>query len=111
MKKCLFISTLILLIIIGCSKKATICGVAVKGTPWELAAAIAEKGDGSFVVEHVEVYEQKAYINGWLDTNCTASPERESPYDDGLIPAEIICDIQNGKVSDAFIYCKFLDRE
>ena len=57
-----------------------VCGVVVKGTPHELAAAISDKGDGSFLVESVEVYEQKAYIT-------------------------------NGKVTDAFLYSKFLDRE
>ena len=83
-----------------------VCGVAVKGTPHELAAAISDKGDGSFLVESVEVYEQKAYIRGWLRT-----AEASEPYDDGLVPAEVVCDVTNGKVTDAFLYSKFLDRE
>ncbi len=70
-----------------------VCGVAVKGSPWELAAAISDKGDGSFHVESVDVY------------------EASEPYDDGLVPAEVVCDLTNGKVTDAFLYSKFLDRE
>ena len=74
------------------------------GTPWELAANIADNGDGSFHVESVEVYEQKAYIRGWLRT-----AEASEPYDDGLVPAEVVCDLTNGKVTDAVLYCEILE--
>ena len=98
---------LILVAFCGCHRDVkTICGVPIKGTPWELAAAISDKGDGSFHVESVEIYEQKAYIRGWLRT-----AEASEPYDDGLVPAEVVCDLTNGKVTDAFLYSKFLDRE
>ena len=103
-------SVLLLLVILSfccCQRNGkTICGVPCTGTPWELAAAISDKGDGSFLVESVEVYEQKAYIRGWLRT-----AEASEPYDDGLVPAEVVCDLTNGKVTDAFLYSKFLDRE
>ena len=58
----------------GCGKyseqNATrVCGVPVKGTPWELAATVADHGEGGFVPECVEIYGTKAYIKGWIDTN------------------------------------------
>ena len=89
----------------------TICGVPIKGTPWELAAAIHDKGDKTFVVETVIEYENKAIIHGWLNTNNDETPYREEPYDDGFLPAEIICDVQNGQVVDVTTYCKHFDGE
>ena len=46
-----------------------VCGVPVKGTPWELASALASQREGGFVPECVEVYGDKAFIKGWIDTN------------------------------------------
>ena len=88
-----------------------VCGVPVKGTAWELAASVADNGDGSFIPECVEVYENKAYIKGYLDTNGWEKPYRELPYDDGLLPAEIWCDLENGQVTHAGLYCEILDKE
>ena len=86
-----------------------VCGVPVKGTPWELASTLASQREGGFVPECVEVYEDKAYIRGWLDTNGTNEPYRVAPYDDGLLPAEIVCDLANGQVTHAGLYCEILD--
>lgn len=88
-----------------------VCGVPVKGTAWELAASVADNGDGSFIPECVEVYEDKAYIRGWLDTNGTTEPYRVAPYDDGLVTAEIWCDLTNGQVTHAAFYCEILAKE
>ena len=100
----------------GCGKyseqNATrVCGVPVKGTPWELAATVADHGEGGFVPECVEIYGTKAYIKGWIDTNGWDEPYREIPYDDGLLPAEIWCDVENGQVTHAGLYCEILDKE
>ena len=88
-----------------------VCGVPVKGSAWELAASIADNGDGSFVPECVEAYPEKAYIKGWIDTNGWEKPYRELPYDDGYVPAEVICDVENGSVTHALLYCEILDQE
>ena len=82
----------------GCSKpKDTICGVPVQGTTWELAAAIADYGDGTFVPECVIIYGQdQNTIEGWY-------------YADSLseeIPAEIICELKDGEVFSAVIDCE-----
>lgn len=106
MKKFVLLFAVVLLFCCCQRNSKTVCGLPVQGTPWELAAAISDKGDGSFHVESVDVYEQKAYIRGWLRT-----AEASEPYDDGLVPAEVVCDLTNGKVTDAFLYSKFLDRE
>ena len=88
-----------------------VCGVPVKGTPWELASTLASQREGGFVPECVEVYGDKAYIKGWLDTNGTTEPYRVAPYDDGLLPAEVVCDLANGQVTHAAFYCEILDKE
>lgn len=88
-----------------------VCGVPVKGTPWELAATVAVHGEGGFVPECVEQYADKAYIKGWIDTNGWEKPYRELPYDDGLLPAEIWCDVVDGHVTHAGLYCEILDKE
>ena len=88
-----------------------VCGVPVKGTPWELASTLASQREGGFVPECVEVYGDKAYIKGWLDTNGTNEPYRVAPYDDGLLPAEVVCDLANGQVTHAVFYCEILDNE
>lgn len=68
MKNNLLIATVFVLLIGGCQRqKETICGVPVQGTPWQLAAAIADKGDGSFIPESVyRVNVDEAIIEGWL---------------------------------------------
>ena len=54
MKKGLIIAALIIFTISGCQRqKEVFGGVPVQGTIWEFAAALAEKGDGSFVPECV----------------------------------------------------------
>lgn len=88
-----------------------VCGVPVKGTPWELASTLASQRGGGFVPECVEQYEDKAYIKGYIDTNGWEEPYRELPYDDGLLPAEIWCDLENGQVTHAGLYCEILDKE
>ena len=72
---------------------------------------LASQREGGFVPECVEVYGDKAYIRGWLDTNGTNEPYRVAPYDDGLLPAEIVCDLANGQVTHAAFYCEILDKE
>lgn len=88
-----------------------VCGVPVKGTPWELAATVADHGEGGFVPECVELYADKAYIKGWIDTNGWEKPYRELPYDDGLLPAQISCDVKDGQVTHALLYCEILDTQ
>jgi hypothetical protein len=88
-----------------------VCGVPVKGTPWELAATVASHGEGGFVPECVEAYPDKAYIKGWIDTNGWEKPYRELPYDDGFLPAQIVCDVENGSVTHALLYCEILDKQ
>ena len=88
-----------------------VCGVPVKGTPWELASALASQCEGGFVPECVEVYADKAYIKGWIDTNGWEKPYRELPYDDGFLQAQISCDIKDGQVTHALLYCEVLDEE
>ena len=88
-----------------------VCGVPVKGTPWELASTLASQRGGGFVPECVEQYEDKAYIKGYIDTNGWEKPYRELPYDDGYVPAEIVCDVENGTVTHALLYCEILDRQ
>ena len=100
----------------GCGKyseqNATrVCGVPVKGNPWELASTLASQRGGSFIPECVEQYENKAYIKGYIDTNSWEKPYRELPYDDGYVPAEIICDVENGTVTHALLYCEILDEK
>ena len=51
----------------------------------------------------------KPTLIGWLDTNGTTEPYRVAPYDDGLLPAEIVCDLANGQVTHAGFYCEILD--
>ena len=89
----------------------SVCGVPVKGTAWELAASIADNGDGSFIPECVDANKGKAYIKGWLNTNVTDQPYTTEPYDDGFLPAEVVCDIEDGHVTHALLYCEILDKE
>ena len=66
------------------------CGVSVEGTPWELAAAIHDKGNGTFVPVSVEEFSTKAYIHGYT------LPDEQ--------PAQVVCDVKEGKVVWAEIY-------
>lgn len=86
-----------------------VCGVPVKGTPWELAATVADHGDGTFVPESVEVFSGKAYIKGWYNSNVTAQPYTAKPYDDGFLPAQIVCDVADGHVTHAWLDCEILE--
>jgi len=72
----------------GCRQRQTICGVPVKGTPWELAAAIHDRGDYSFAPTTVYQFGDKAYIEGYI------FPDE--------IPATIACDLVDGQVVAAF---------
>ena len=87
-----------------------VCGVPVKGTPWELAATVADHGEGGFIPESVTVYKNKAYIKGYIDTNGWEEPYRELPYDDGFVPAQISCDVVDGHVTHALLYCEILEK-
>lgn len=86
-------------------------GVKVTGTPWKLAAAINDNGDGTFIPEKVDVYTDKAYIDGWFNTNVTDNPYTAEPYDDGFVPAQVVCDVKDGKVTHAIVYSEILDKE
>ena len=82
---------------VACNRqRCTVCGVAVEGTPWELAAAIHDRGDGSFVPVSVEKFSTKAYIHGYT------LPDEQ--------PAQVVCDVKEGKVSHAVLYCEILDK-
>lgn len=107
MKKLLLIAT-VATALLACTKyseeNATrVCGVPVKGTPWELAATVADHGDGTFVPESVEVFSGKAYIKGWYNSNVAAQPYTAEPYDDGFLPAQIVCDVADGHVTHALL--------
>ena len=76
---------------VACNRqRCTVCGVSVEGTPWELAAAIHDRGDGSFVPVSVDEYRTKAYIHGYT------LPDEQ--------PAQVVCDVKEGKVVWAEIY-------
>lgn len=113
MKRLTYILFGVILLLSSCSgdEGSRVCGVKVHGTPWTLAASIADNGDGSFIPEQVEVYAEKAYIKGWLNTNETVEPYRVAPYDDGYIPAQLVCDVENGKVTHAWIDCEIIGIE
>ena len=68
----------------SCGTRATVCGVPVQGTPWELAAAIYDSGDGTFVPVTVDVFTTKAYIHGYT------LPDEHA--------AQVVCDVKEGKV-------------
>ena len=68
-----------------------ICGVPVHGTPWQLAAAIHDDGDGTFVPAAVDyIGSSKAIIAGWSLTH-----DR---------PDTIFCDLKEGKVIAAHLF-------
>lgn len=88
-----------------------VCGVPVKGAPCQLAAAIHDTGDHSFFPEEVHCGKAKAYIYGWYNTRATDHPYTAEPYEDGLLPAMVVCDVQDGKVISALLYCQNLETE
>ena len=76
---------------VACNRqRCAVCGVSVEGTPWELAAAIHDKGNGTFVPVSVEEFSTKAYIHGYT------LPDEQ--------PAQVVCDVKEGKVVWAEIY-------
>ncbi len=88
---------LILLVVLafcGCYHPTkTICGVPVQGTPWELAASVADYGDGTFMPESVLLAkEDEALIDGWNGMNT------DHPYE-----AFIHCKLRNNVVVEATI--------
>ncbi len=91
--KCIILSIVCALVCAcgGAKRTDRVCGVPVDGcTPWGLAAAVADHGDGSFLPEQVQFCgESKAYICGW-----SISSEQ---------PDTIICDLKEGKVVSAVI--------
>lgn len=109
MKRQLLILAAVCMLCSGCNhyseKDGTlVCGVPVKGSPWELAAQIAKSNDVYFIPQNVSVYEKKAYIKGYLNTNKWNTPHREVPYQDGFLPAEIWCELEDGQVIKAKLY-------
>ena len=114
MKRSIYI--LLILLASSCARytqedATLVCGVKVTGTPWELAASINDNGDGTFIPEKVDVYTDKAYIDGWFNTNVTDNPYTAEPYDDGFVPAQVVCDVKDGKVTHAIVYSEILDKE
>ena len=70
---------------VACNRqRCAVCGVSVEGTPWELAAAIHDKGNGTFVPVSVEEFSTKAYIHGYT------LPDEQ--------PTQVVCDVKEGKV-------------
>lgn len=84
------------LCLVGCSKPTkTICGVPVQGTTWELAAAIADHGDGTFhpVCVQDRIFQDKTFIEGVINP-CT-------DYEEDRI---IVCNLDaNGQVVNAYM--------
>lgn len=75
---------------VACNRqRCTVYGVSVEGTPWELAAAIHDRGDGSFVPVSVAEFSTKAYIHGYT------LPDEQ--------PAQVVCDVEKGKVVHAWV--------
>ena len=110
MKRLLFILSLFALCACAPSRD-TLLGIRVEGTPWQFAASLAD-GDGSpFLPERLEISAQKAYIHGWLDTRKMEESYTAAPYEDGRVPAVIICDIVDGRVRAANLQYKVKDEE
>lgn len=103
-----FMHKLITIIFITCGLTAChrapqemICGVPVKGTPWELVASVADHGDGSFIPECVSLdLKNKTYVDGWVILGA------EHQY-----PAKMIIEKDStGQATHACVYCPLLDR-
>lgn len=114
MKHHLFLSVFCALLLCGCrsysEKEGTlVCGIPVKGSPWQFAAALADDSKHAFTPESVTVFEKKAYIRGYVNTNLSEHPHREPPYENGFVPAEIWCELENGKAVKARLYQSVFD--
>lgn len=92
--------------LMGCNRtkqpQEMVCGVPVKGTAWELTAAVADHGDGSFIPECVSLQlKNKTYVDGWIWIDA-----------DLQLPAELIIETDStGQAIYAFVYCQELDTE
>ena len=83
---------------VACNRqRCAVCGVSVEGTPWELAAAIHDNGNGTFVPVSVEEFSTKAYIHGYT------LPDEQ--------PAQVVCDVKEGKVVWAVMESENLETE
>ena len=81
---------------VACNRqRCPVCGMSVEGTPCELAAAIHDKGNGTFVPVSVEEFSTKAYIHGY-----TLADEQ---------PAQVVCDVKEGKVVWAHLCISNID--
>jgi len=131
MKNIIYISLTVLCFLTACTStdqhpSKVVCGIQLHGqTPWQLAAAIHDTGDQTFLPETVSQLtfqdgKGKAYIEGYIYTQKllqhpesdyyeTIKPFAEDPNDEGILPAQVICDTQDGKVTHAFLYCEPLD--
>ena len=88
------------------SRRPTICGVPVQGTPWQFAASIHDNGDGTFVPVSVDlVTTTKAYISGYLVPDALLDSLGNPLSADR--PATLICDLTpSGEVCGAAIHCE-----
>ena len=83
---------------VACNRqRCAVCGVSVEGTPWELAAAIHDNGNGTFVPVSVKEFSTKAYIHGYT------LPDEQ--------PAQVVCDVKEGKVVWAVMESENLETE
>ena len=93
---------LFLFILAGCKPVSdTLCGVPVTGSPWSFAASLHDQGDGSFLPAEVVILPHKAYIRGWFYQ--PDSTRSDTSGGDGFQPAEVICDLDAGEVTHAFL--------
>ena len=92
------------------SRRPTICGVPMQGTPWQLAASIHDNGDGTFVPVSVDlVTTTKAYISGYLVPDALLDSLGNPLSADH--PATLICDLSpSGEVYSAVLHCETLDK-
>ena len=89
-------------ILAGCKPASdTLCGVPVTGSPWSFAASLHDQGDGSFLPAEVVILPHKAYIRGWFYQPDSARSVTSGG--DGFQPAEVICDLDAGEVTHAFL--------
>ena len=71
------------------------------GSPWSFAASLHDQGDGSFLPAEVVILPHKAYIRGWFYQ--PDSTRSDTSGGDGFQPAEVICDLDAGEVTHAFL--------
>jgi len=111
MRRLLYI--LSLFVLCACTPVApdTLMGIRVEGTPWQFAASLADGEGSTFLPERVEVTAEKAYIHGWIDTHKMEESYTAAPYEDGRVPAVIICDLVDGQVCAAVLQCETIGIE